>query len=420
MLHHVSTIGVTSRAEERHGCYRIVEGGESIHMLVDHQPQVEDVSQPKSGFARALRALRQKWSLPVILFTTALFLLFSEQWFADLSPPPWFAVLLLWLLVAILTAAFAVVRHAEHLAVQLGEPLGTLVLTLSVTGIEVAIITAAMFTGNGHPALARDSMFAVIMIVLNGMVGLALLLGGLRYHEQEYNLQGANAFLSVIMPLAVFGLILPNFTTSSSGPTFSAVQAAFFVLMSLALYGIFLLIQNARHRPYFLAPGAEEMTNAEYTHDPQMRSLRYHAVMLVIYLVPVVVLAKKLAMPLDYGIRVFGAPLGVGGLVIAALVLSPESLGAVRAALANNLQRAVNILLGSVLATIGLTIPAVLSIGLLTGKPIILGLDTVDMTLLVLTLILSTLTFSSSRTNILLGAVHVLVFLAYVVLIFEK
>ena len=360
----------------------------------------------------------------VNLPTAALFLALSKPWFEDLSNPTWFVFLLLWLLVVILASAFAVVRHAEHLAVQLGEPLGTLVLTLSVTGIEVVIITAAMFTGNGNPALARDSMFAVIMIVLNGMVGLALLLGGLRYHEQEYNLQGANAFLSVIMPLAVLGLMLPNFTTSSPGPTFSAVQAAFFVVMSLALYGIFLMIQNLRHRPYFLAPGSPETMEVEDTnslhHDPQMRSLRYHAALLVIYLVPLVVLAKKLAVLLDYGIRVVGAPPGIGGFIIAALVLSPESLGAVRAALANNLQRAVNILLGSVLATIGLTIPAVLSIGLLTEKSVILGLDAADMTVLLLTLILSTLTFSSSRTNILLGAVHVLVFLSYVVLIFEK
>lgn len=370
------------------------------------------------------RTVRREWSLLLSIPTTVLFLLYHTQWFADLSDPFWFIFLLAWLLSITLVSSFAIVRHAEELAVNIGEPFGTLILTLSVTGIEVAIITAAMFTGNGNPALARDSMFAVIMIVLNGMVGLSLLLGGIRHHEQEYNLQGATAFLSVIMPLTVFSLILPNFTTSTPGPTFSPLQSGFLVVMSLALYAVFLLIQNLRHRPYFLAPGSlaieEENESSTFQMGEGSRSSLYHVMFLFVYLLPLLLLAKQLAVPLDYGIRVLGAPPGLGGVVIAALVLSPESFSAVRAALANHLQRAVNILLGSVLATIGLTIPAVLSIGLLTGKTIILGLDAVNMTLLLLTLILSTLTFSSSRTNILLGAVHFLLFLSYAVFLFEK
>ncbi len=335
-----------------------------------------------------------------------------------------FLFLLAWLFGVILLSAFAVVRHAESLAAKLGEPLGTLILTLSVTGIEVMMITAVMCAGDGNSTVARDAMFAVVMIVLNGMVGLSLLLGGLRYHEQTYNLQGANAFLAVIVPMAVLGLVLPNFTISSSGPTFSPLQAAFLIAMSIGLYGVFLAIQNVRHRDYFISPDSVEAAAERRGAEPhavlETRSVAYHAALLLLYLLPLVILSKQLATPIDYGIRVLHAPPQLGGLLVAVLILSPESLGAVRSALANQLQRSVNILLGSVLATISLTIPAVLVIGFITGRTVILGLDAADVTLLLLTLGLCTLTFASARTNVLLGAVHLLLFLAYLMLVFEK
>lgn len=369
-------------------------------------------------------ASKREWPLLVAISATVLFLLFGESWLSDLSNPVSFTVLFLALFFVILLAAFSVVRHAESLAIMLGEPLGTLVLTLSVTGIEVSIIAASMFTGKGHPTLARDAMFAVVMIVLNGMVGLSLLLGGWRYHEQSYNLQGANAFLAVIIPLAVLGLVLPSFTISSPGPTFSPMQATFLITMSTGLYGVFLAIQNSRHRPYFVWPSLEsEETHASKSarrDDREVRSVLFHAGLLLLYFGPLVILAKQLAMPIDHGIRVLGAPPVLGGLLVAVLVLAPESFAAARAALANELQRSINILLGSVLATISLTIPAILTIGLMTGKTIILGLEPVDQVMLLLTLLLSTLTFSRSRTNVLLGAVHVLLFLAYLMLIFER
>ncbi len=365
-----------------------------------------------------LLSLRWEWPLMVNMSTTALFLLLGKTWLADLSDPAWFALMSTWLFTVILVSAFAIVRHAESLAANLGEPLGTLVLTLSVTGIEVMIITASMFTGHGSPTLARDAMFAVIMIILNGMVGLTLLLGGVRYHEQTYNLQGANAFLAVILPLAVLGLILPNFTKSSPGPTFSPLQASFFVFMSIGLYSVFLAIQNSRHRHYFMSP--DSLGDEMDAHEVQQHPIVYHLAFLLAYLLPLVILSKQLAVPIEYGISVLRAPQALGGFLVAALVLSPESLSAGRAALANQLQRAINILLGSVLATIGLTIPAVLTIGVTTSKTVILGLDQVDIVILSLTLVLSTLTFSSIRTNVLLGAVHLLLFLAYLMLIFEK
>lgn len=375
-----------------------------------------------SAFARLLR---REWSFGVTITTTVLFLLFGKRWLADLSHPGWFIVVLIWLFAVILSAAFAIVRHAEALAVTLGEPLGTLVLTLSVIGIEVSMISAVMLTGDGRPALARDTMFAVVMIALNGMVGLSLVWGGLRHHEQEYNLQGANAFLALIVPLAVLGLVLPNFTRSSPGPTLSPFHAAFLSIISVGIYGLFLVIQNWRHRDYFVAPSADAAAggsahDAAHHTDLEAQPVPVHFALLIIYLVPLVVLAKQIAVPIDYGIRTLNAPATLGGFLVATLILSPESFSATRAAVANDLQRSINVLLGSVLASISLTIPSVLTIGLLTGTTIVLGLDTVDTILLVLTLGMSTLTFSSTRTNVLLGAVHLLLFLAYVMLIFER
>jgi Ca2+:H+ antiporter len=375
----------------------------------------------KAGY---LSTLRREWLLAAAFATTALFLLFGKGWLADLSNPLWFALMLVWLFAVIMSSAFAVVHHAESLAVRLGEPLGTLVLTLSVIGIEVMMISAVMLTGEGKPALARDTMFGIVMIVLNGMIGIALLLGGIRHHEQEYNLQGANAFLSLIVPLTVLGLILPNFTRASAGPTLSVFQSVFLAIMSIGIYTLFLIIQNWRHREYFVKPadaieGRRGVGAPGHAAGIETKSITYHALFLVMYLLPVVVLAEEIALPIDHGIEVLHAPLALGGFLVAALILSPESLSATRAALANDLQRAINILLGSVLASIGLTIPAVLTIGLVTGKTIVLGLDPADSLLLVLTLAVCALTFTSNRTNVLLGAVHLLLFLAYVMLIFE-
>lgn len=217
-----------------------------------------------------------EWWLIIPVGTAVLFFLHGHEWLSDLSNPLRLSAMLGWLLLVIVLSAFAVLRHAEHLAARLGEPLGTVILTLSVTGIEVMMIAAFMYTGNGNASLARDAMFAVVMLVLNGMVGLSLLLGGLRYHEQTYNLQGANAFLAVIVPLAALGLVMPNYTVSSSGPTFSPHQSVFLIIMSLGLYGVFLAIQNLRHRDYFVAPRSSKKRHATILHQhhplPEARS----------------------------------------------------------------------------------------------------------------------------------------------------
>ena len=367
--------------------------------------------------------MRREWPLLIGIVTTALFLAFGSRWLADLSNSALFALLMGWLFAAILVCAFAVVRHAEALAVRLGEPFGTLVLTLSMSGMEMMMIAAVMYTGPSESSLARDTMLAIVMIVLNGLVGISLLLGGLRYHEQTYNLYGANAFLAVILPLAVLGLVLPSFTVSSPGPTLSPLQSAFLVVMSVGLYGVFLAIQTRRHRDYFVSPNAPETamnhSSAEVRDESEVSSVRYHGLFLLTYVIPIVLLAKQIAVPIDYGIRVLGAPAALGGLLVAVLILSPESLAAIRSALANQLQRSINLSLGTALSSISLTIPAVLTIGFITEKTIILGLNPANMVLLLLTLVVSTLTFARERTNVLLGAVHLLLFLAYLMLIFQ-
>jgi len=368
---------------------------------------------------KLLPEVKREWALAVNLATTALFLAFGAGWLADLSSTAWFAFVSLWLLAAMFLSAFAVVRHAEALAVKLGEPYGTLILTLAVTGIEVMMIAAIMYAGKGNSTLARDAMMAVVMIVLNGMLGVSLILGGLRYREQAYNLQGANAFLAVILPLAVLGLIQPNFTVTTPGPVYSPVQAAFLSVMSVVLYGVFLGIQTSRHRDYFVAPKGRE-GEKKRTLDHGVRSIPFHAVLLVVYVLPMVILSKQIGVPINHAIQVLRAPPELAGFLVSVLILSPESLGAVRAALANELQRSVNILLGSVLASIGLTIPAVLAIGFVTGHEIVLGLGATDVTLLLLTLALSMLTFAAPRTNVLFGAVHLVVFFAYLLFIFER
>ena len=361
--------------------------------------------------------ITREWPLLPVYATGAVFLAFGDRLAGAFDALWWTALMIAWLFATMLAAAFAVVRHSESLAAIFGEPYGTLILTLAITAIEVTLISAVMLHGPEVSTLARDTMYAVIMIVFNGMVGVSLLVGGLRYHEQSYNLQGANSFLAVILPLSVLGLVLPNFT-SSPGQTFSALHEGFLMVMSVALYAAFLAIQALRHRHYFVEPDAALEAFDRAALD--VRPAAYHGTLLVLYIIPVVLLSKSIATPLEQALDALGAPVALVGFLVAALVLSPESLGAVRAALANQLQRSINLLLGSVLASISLTIPAVLAIGFASDRTVVLGLDALDAVLLVLTLGLSTLTFASGRTNILLGAVHLVLFCAYVVLMFDR
>ena len=350
--------------------------------------------------------------------TAAIFYAAGSRLVEIVAHPVVLIVVFLWLFAVIVWSAICVVRHADCLAIRLGEPYGTLILTLSAISIEVVMISTAMLHGANNPTLGRDAIFAVIMIALNGLVGLALLLGGMRHGEQYYNLQGVNSYLNVIMTLAVLGLVLPVFTLSTKEPTFSTEQAIFLVVTSLLLYGIFLLIQTVRHRYYFIESTDTVVEEESAHHSLKVRSITFHATMLLLYLLAVILLAEKFAIPLDNSIEQFHMPQAFGGAIIAVLVLSPEGLGAIRASLHNHLQRSINILLGSVLTTIGLTIPAVLTIGLITKRTVTLGVQGGNLPLLLLTLAVSVVTFTSRKTNVLQGCIHLLLFAVFVLLIF--
>ena len=367
--------------------------------------------------------LRTEWPLLFSVISTGLFFLFGAAWMADLSNPAWEGFLFLWLFIAILTSAFGVVRHADCLAIKLGEPYGTLILTLAVIGMEVMMVAAVMLAGKAGPTMARDTMFAVIMIVLNALLGIALLAGGWRHREQQYNLQGAVSFLTMLVPLAVAALVLPYYTTATTSPALTKFRAVALVLFTAGLYGVFLAVQTRRHPDYFkdsatvpLSDEAEEVS--EHAHFT-IRSLPFHATFLVAWLLPVVVLAKKLAVVLQGGAERFGAPPALSGMVVAVLILCPEGMAGVRAALGNRLQRSVNLLFGAALSTIALTVPAVILISLATGRAIELGLSPVNQILLVLTLAVCTLSCLTGRTNVLNGFIHLVLFAAYFVLIFE-
>jgi len=361
--------------------------------------------------------VRSEYPFFIGLATAVIFLALGNQILEDVAHPLVLGAVFVVLLAAVLWSAVSVVRHADCLAIKCGEPYGTLILTLSAISIEVMMISAAMLHGANNPTLARDMMFAVVMIALNGLVGLSLLLGGLRHHEQNYNLQGVSAYLNAIMALAVLGLVLPNFTTSLSGPRFSTAQEIFLIVTSLSLYVIFLFIQAGRHRQYFKDATAEPVARGDHSGS-QVRSTRFHATMLFLYLIVVVILAEKFAIPLDNCIERFGMPQAFGGAIVAGLVLAPEAMSAFKAATRNQLQRSVNILHGSVLASIGLTIPAVLIIGMTTHRSVILGIEGGNLPLLVLTLGASIVTFGSGKTNVLQGCIHLVLFAVFLLPIF--
>jgi Ca2+:H+ antiporter len=306
---------------------------------------------------------------------------------------------------------FAAVYHAEVVAHRVGEPFGTLVLALAVTIIEVALIVSMMITGGTETAgLARDTVFAAVMIVCNGIIGLCLLAGGVRHREQGFQFQGAQAALSVLIALTTLTLVFPNVTSASAGPTFSSSQLVFAAIVSLILYGSFLFVQTVRHRDYFLPAGGGEEAHAL---PPPNRIALVSAGLLLVSLVAVVALAKALTPTLEHGIAAVGAPRSVVGIVIAGLVLLPEGLASYRAATANRLQTSMNLALGSVLATIGLTIPAVTVVAMFLGRPLTLGLGAKEELLLAVTLIVSLLTIATGRTTVLQGIVHLVLFAVF-------
>ena len=317
--------------------------------------------------------------------------------------------------VALIGAVFASVHHAEVIASKTGEPYGPLILAIAVTIIEVGLIVSIMLGfDTPKPTLARDTVFSAVMIACNGIVGACLLAGGVKHHSQDFRIEGANATLAVLAALTVLTLIVPTVTTSAEGPAFSTSQTAFAAIISLFLYLSFLFIQTVTHRESFMPSDNETPDGHAHFPDPTSGATIFSAALLVASLTCVVLLAKFLTPALEGGIDRVGAPRGLVGVVIAAIVLLPEGIAAVRAARANRLQTSLNLALGSALASIALTIPAIGAISIFAHYPIELGLPIKDVVLLALTLLICVITLGTGRTTLLQGVVHLSIFAAFV------
>jgi Ca2+:H+ antiporter len=318
------------------------------------------------------------------------------------------------LVTALMLAVLAAVHHAELIAHRVGEPFGTFLLAVAVTIIELGLIVTLMSAGGENAAtLARDTLFAAVMIILNGLVGICILIGAIRYREQAFRQTGVSASLATICALTVLTLVLPNFTISEPGPAYAPSQLAFVAVVSFLLYVTFVGVQSVRHRDYFLPPKGLAADEDVHADPPTNRQTAVSSVLLLACLGAVVLLAKTLAPPIESAVAAAGAPRAIVGVIIAALVLLPESVAAVRAALANRLQTSLNLGLGSALATIGLSIPAVSALSLWVDLPIALGLDSKSTVLLFLTLIVASLSLGTGRTTILQGAVHLVILGVY-------
>ena len=317
--------------------------------------------------------------------------------------------------VMLVTAVVLGVHHAEVVAHRVGEPFGTLVLALAITVIELGLIGSIMLAGGAAAStLARDTVFATVMIICNGVVGACLVVGALRHHILTFRVEGAGHALSALAPLVTLTLVLPLFTTTTPGPTYSPAQLAFAGVASLVLYAVFVFAQTVRHRDYFLPVGTA--TEEEHAVPPSSRVALKSMALLVLCLIAVVGQAKQLAPVIESGVRAVSAPPSTVGVIVALIILLPESFAALRAAARNRMQTSLNLALGSALATIGLTIPCVAALSVLLRIPLELGLAPTQIVLLTLTMVLSVITLASGRSTVLHGAVHLVVFGAFLVL----
>ena len=385
---------------------------------------------PTPTFIRELFPVETVLRLALSWVIVVMFQIGRRSWLADPISTPVALLGFVVLFSTILLAAFGVVREADHLAHKLGEPYGTLILTLTIVTIEVILITAVMVGPRQSDTIGRDSIFAVMMIIMNLVTGICLLFGGLRHGEQEYNSQGAVAYLSMIVLLTGSALVLPNVVSSGNG-TFAPGQAFALTVLTVILYATFLAMQTRGYRRFFIQPkpaplaipvqpsdGAKSPHGSDARMPLQKRAILIRSAVLVSLIVAIMLLAHDLAILIDLGIEQAGAPAAVGGVLIAIIVFTPESITAVKAAVANQMQRAINLCLGAFVSTVGLTVPAVLAIGLIMNKTVVLGLNAADMLLLVLTLALTTLTFLGPRTSPMQGMMHLALFVRYAVLQF--
>ncbi|GGZ80686.1 sodium-potassium/proton antiporter ChaA [Ignatzschineria indica] len=350
----------------------------------------------------------------------AIIVIAFDLFFGSTKSTPFLILINLISLVAILYSAFSVVRHADIFAHRLGEPYGSLILSLSVVILEVSLITAVMSSSPGvgengidpYATLMRDTLYSLIMLVISGFVGISLLLGGRKFKTQHVNLGGVTQYTTAIIPLVLVVLILPSFMP---GGTFSKGQLIVVAFLSAVLYAVFLVIQTRTHQSLFIYDHEDQDENHEGIPSPH--SNLWHGIWLVIHLVSVVAITKVDSAPLESLLDNLNAPKALTGLIVAILIFAPEGLGAMRAVLNNKLQRAVNMYFGSVLATISLTVPAVVIISLLTGHQIVLGLPITDVVLLAGLFVLCQATFDSGRTNKVDGVAHLVIFGAFLMLL---
>ena len=325
------------------------------------------------------------------------------------------ALLALGLAVVLLGNVISAVHHAEVIALRIGEPFGTLVLALAVTVIEVGMIVVLMMGGEPNPALMRDSIHAVVMLVLHGLAGLCIVVCAIYHREPEFHVAGANAFLAVLIPMAILVLVMPNYVSAAPGPFYSNSQLVFVSVVCLLLYGAFLFVQTGWHRGYFLPVGDDDSGPPE---RPSVRVTLASFGLLLVALVSVVVLAKSLTPALDATLAAVHAPVAVIGIVIAAIVLLPESVAAVRAAARNRLQSSINLALGSGVASIGLTVPTVAVVSRVIDQPLQLGISEANSILMGLGVLIAVITYGTGRTNVLAGVVHLTLLAAYLFLTF--
>lgn len=311
-------------------------------------------------------------------------------------------------------SVLAAVHHAEVIAFRMGEPFGALLLALAITVIEVALIVSLMLTGGEleTKTLARDTVVAAVMIILTGIIGICILVGAIKYKEQSFELKGVSAALVTLTSILVFSLILPNYTTSVKGPEYNTVQLGFIAALCLILYLTFVMIQAIRHRAFFLSQETTE-TEEKFPERPSVNVTLTSSILLLLCLGIVVLLAKSLAPDIERIVIKIGAPKSLVGFIIATIILLPEGLAAYKAAIRNRLQTSLNLALGSALASIGLTIPAVAIVSILTGMHVILGIDMKAMVLLLLAQFTIVLSLATGRTNILQGIVLLSIFLLY-------
>ncbi|OYY59098.1 MAG: ionic transporter y4hA [Polynucleobacter sp. 17-46-58] len=327
----------------------------------------------------------------------------------------WFIALMA---ITLIGAVLSAVHHAEVIAHKTGEPYGTLVLAISVTIIEASLIIAMMFAGHeGSEFIARDAVFATVMIVMNGVIGLCIFMGGFKHHEMSFRNEGTNSALAVLTALATFILVMPMVTVSTPGPDFTKGQLAFAGVASFALYGAFIFFQTVSHRDYYLPKAEDQKTNSK-THAEKPSNLKTATslLLLLISLAAVVGLAEALNPAIEAGVKAAGAPKTVVGIAIAMLVLLPEGFAAVRAARANRLQSSLNLALGSALASIGLTIPTVAACAIIFDLPLSLGISNLNMTLMYLSFFIGALTLAIGRTTLLQGVVHLIIFFEFLFL----